>query len=60
MINRRLFLRKSGAVMASFPVWYSSNIPQGVELLVQQDPYALFSKHEEMVVLNDKPWNLEA
>ena len=25
-----------------------------------RDPYQLFGKHDEMVVLNDKPWNMEA
>ena len=25
-----------------------------------QDPYQLFGKHQDMVLLNDKPWNMEA
>ena len=25
-----------------------------------RDPFQLFGKHDEMVVLNDKPWNMEA
>ncbi|MDN5201031.1 sulfite oxidase [Fulvivirgaceae bacterium BMA10] len=33
-------------------------IPAG--LLQTDDPYKLFSKHKDMVLLNDRPWNMEA
>jgi DMSO/TMAO reductase YedYZ molybdopterin-dependent catalytic subunit len=28
--------------------------------LQDPDPFKLFNKHEDMIVLNDKPWNIEA
>lgn len=39
---------------AELPDFY---IPLGWQ---QDDPYELFEKHKDMVVLNDKPWNIEA
>lgn len=41
---------------------FGKNIPEGFKLLVAQDPnpFDLFHKDEQMVVLNDKPWNIEA
>lgn len=37
-------------------------MPDGYKPLALQDPdpFKLFKKHKEMVVLNDKPWNIEA
>jgi sulfite oxidase len=28
--------------------------------LQEPDPYKMFNKHKDMVVLNNKPWNMEA
>lgn len=41
---------------------YGSNIPEGYNPLGIQDPdpFALFNKDKRMVVLNDRPWNMEA
>ncbi|TKD66988.1 sulfite oxidase [Flavobacterium sp. ASW18X] len=53
------------AAMASIlgsPIVYGHNLPKDyVPLGLQdQDPFSLFDKNKEMVVLNDKPWNIEA
>lgn len=41
---------------------FGSKIPYGYTPLALQetDPFKLFNKNNEMVVLNDKPWNMEA
>ncbi len=39
---------------------YGALMPEGEDFLGIQDPYELFQKHEDMVLLNDKPWNMEA
>jgi DMSO/TMAO reductase YedYZ molybdopterin-dependent catalytic subunit len=41
---------------------FGSKILNGyTPLAIQEsDPFKLFGKHKEMVVLNDKPWNIEA
>ncbi|UJH68760.1 sulfite oxidase [Allomuricauda sp. SCSIO 65647] len=53
------------AGMASFlgaPIVFSNKLPVGYIPLGLQDPdpFKLFDKDKEMVVLNDKPWNIEA
>ncbi len=63
MTKRRDFLRlslASAAGISTVPVVYAKYLPKGLELLGQQDPYQLFSKHPDMVLLNDRPWNMEA
>ncbi len=65
-MKRRSFLRKTGytslASLAGIPVVFSSNIPEGYELLAFQDPdpFKLFDLNSEMLVLNDRPFNIEA
>lgn len=41
---------------------FGSSIPIDYKpiALQENDPYKMFSKDKEMVVLNDKPWNIEA
>ncbi len=46
--------------MAGVPVVFGANLPSGLQLLGLQDPYEQFSKHSDMVVLNNRPWNMEA
>ncbi len=63
MTKRRDFLRlslASAAGLSTVPVVYAKYLPKELELLGQQDPYQLFSKHPDMVLLNDRPWNMEA
>jgi sulfite oxidase len=65
-MKRRSFLRKTGytslASLAGIPVVFSSNIPEVYELLAFQDPdpFKLFDLNSEMLVLNDRPFNIEA
>ncbi|NHE55732.1 sulfite oxidase [Cyclobacterium plantarum] len=63
--NRRNFIRKTslgslGALLGAKIVYA---LPEGylpLALHQENDPGKLFGKHEEMVVLNDQPWNVEA
>ncbi len=65
-MKRRSFLRKTGytslASLAGISVVFSSNIPEGYQLLAFQDPdpFKLFDLNSEMLVLNDRPFNIEA
>ncbi|MEM9329144.1 MAG: molybdopterin-dependent oxidoreductase, partial [Bacteroidota bacterium] len=63
MTKRRAFIKlslASSAGILSAPVVFADLLPKGVSLLAQQDPYQLFSKDQGMVLLNDRPWNMEA
>ena len=65
-MKRRDFVKK--ATLTSFAsvigaeLVFGSNMLEGYTPLALQDPdpFKLFNKHKEMVVLNDKPWNIEA
>ena len=65
-MKRRNFIKK--ATLASFvsiigaDIVYGLKMPSGYSPLAlsDNDPFQLFSKNKEMVVLNDKPWNIEA
>ena len=65
-MKRRSFLRKAGfstlASVAGVHVVFASNIPEGYELLAFQDPdpFELFDLDSSMVVLNNRPYNIEA
>ena len=65
-MKRRSFLRKAGystlASIAGVPIVFASNIPQGYELLANQepDPFKLFELDSSMVILNNRPYNIEA
>ena len=64
-MKRREFVRNTalaGALGASLPIVYSHLAPKGYTFILDQDPdpYKLFGKDQEMRLLNDKPWNMEA
>jgi sulfite oxidase len=65
-LKRRSFVKK--AVLGSFAaiigteLVFGAKMPYGYTPLALQetDPFKLFNKNKEMLVLNDKPWNIEA
>ncbi|NCQ13328.1 MAG: sulfite oxidase [Flavobacteriales bacterium] len=65
-MKRRLFVKK--ATLGSFATLIGSNIVFGSKMLdgyvplalQDPDPYKMFNKNKDMIVLNDKPWNIEA
>tara|TARA_R110002073_G_scaffold14554_1_gene59269 strand:+ start:38209 stop:39429 length:1221 start_codon:yes stop_codon:yes gene_type:complete len=65
-MERRDFVKK--ATLTSFATLLGAKIVFGKNLsadyvpigLQDPDPFKLFKKHKEMVVLNNKPWNMEA
>jgi DMSO/TMAO reductase YedYZ molybdopterin-dependent catalytic subunit len=65
-VERRKFVKKSvlGSLTAALgmDIVYGWHMPQGYTPIVLQDPdpYTLFGKDKRMVLLNDRPWNMEA
>jgi sulfite oxidase len=65
-LKRRDFVKKttlsSLAALIGVEIVFGSNIWEGYIPLALQDPdpFKMFNKNPEMVVLNDKPWNIEA
>ncbi len=65
-MKRRHFIRNTalGTLTAAVgtDIVFGRLIPEGYSLLAMQDPdpFTLFSKDREMVILNDRPWNMEA
>jgi len=65
-MKRRNFVKKAAlASMVSFigiDIVFGTSMPSGYEPLALQDPdpFKMFKKDKSMVVLNDKPWNIEA
>jgi DMSO/TMAO reductase YedYZ molybdopterin-dependent catalytic subunit len=65
-LKRRSFVAKSSlsglATLLGVDIIYKELMPKDyVPVALQEtDPFALFKKDEAMVVLNDKPWNMEA
>ena len=65
-MKRRSFLKRAGygtlATVAGVPVVFASKMPEGYELLAFQDPdpFKLFDLDSSMVVLNNRPYNIEA
>ena len=65
-MKRRNFVKK--AVLGSMTtvigaeIVFGNVLPEGYQPLALQDPdpFKMFSKDKGMVVLNDKPWNIEA
>ncbi|MBO3117215.1 sulfite oxidase [Winogradskyella sp. DF17] len=65
-MKRRDFVKK--ATLSSFAALIGAEIVFGSKMydgytpiaLQDPDPFKLFNKHKDMVVLNDKPWNIEA
>ncbi len=65
-MKRRKFIRNASlstlTAILGTEIVFAANLPKGYLPVALQgnDPYKLFGKDKEMVVLNDKPWNLEA
>ncbi|MFI1772239.1 sulfite oxidase [Thalassobellus citreus] len=65
-MKRRDFVKRatlsSFATLIGAELVFGSNILDGYMPLALQDPdpFKMFNKNKEMVVLNDKPWNIEA
>lgn len=65
MISRRRFIKKSSltaflAMMGGESLLAGLNKWNTIAWSFSDNPSQLFSKHSEMVVLNDRPWNMEA
>ena len=66
ILKRRDFVKKgtlgSFAALIGTELVFGSKMLDGYTPLALQepDPFKLFNKHKDMVVLNDKPWNIEA
>ncbi|MFC4633149.1 sulfite oxidase [Dokdonia ponticola] len=65
-MKRRDFVKRatlsSFATLIGAEIVFGSNMLDGYQPLAIQDPdpFKMFQKNKEMVVLNDKPWNIEA
>ena len=65
-MQRRKFVKKSTltalASLIGADIVFGENLPPDYKLLglQGQDPFKLFGLDSQMVVLNDKPWNIEA
>ena len=65
-MQRRNFIKKTAltslTALLGAEIVFGNVMPIGYDLLGLQDPnpFQLFSKDKEMVLLNDKPWNMEA
>ena len=65
-MKRRSFVKNS--VLGSFAALLGTEIVYGAKMLEgytplalqDPDPFKLFKKHKDMIVLNDKPWNIES
>ncbi|WP_350289229.1 sulfite oxidase [uncultured Croceitalea sp.] len=65
-MHRRKFVKKGTltalASIVGADIVFGKNLPIDYKLLGLQDPdpFKMFNKDSQMVVLNDKPWNIEA
>ena len=65
-MDRRLFVKNTGlsgmAALIGTPIVFGKKMAAGyIPLALQEnDPFELFDLDPSMVVLNDKPWNIEA
>jgi DMSO/TMAO reductase YedYZ molybdopterin-dependent catalytic subunit len=65
-MERRKFVKKttliSLASMLGAEIVFGKTLPEGYGLLGLQDPdpFKMFNKDPQMILLNDKPWNMEA
>ena len=52
----------SFAALLGTKIVYGAKMPEGYTPIALQDPdpFELFKKHKDMLVLNDKPWNIES
>jgi len=65
-LKRRDFAKKATlstfATLIGAEIVFGSSLMEGYNPLALQepDPFKMFNKHKDMIVLNDKPWNIEA
>lgn len=65
-MKRKEFIKKAAltslATLIGTEIVFGSKILEGYTPLALEDPdpFTIFKKNKEMVVLNDKPWNIEA
>ena len=65
-MKRRKFVQKSAlsalSALLGADIVFGKSLPEGYSVLGLQepDPFKMFGKDPQMVVLNDKPWNMEA
>ena len=65
-MERRSFIKKSAlsalTIVVGTDIVFGELMPAGYTPLALQDPdpFKMFNKDKEMVVLNDRPWNMEA
>lgn len=65
-MKRRAFVKKTAlsslAGLVGAPIVFAKNLPKNYMPIALQeaDPYQLFGLNQEMVVLNNRPWNIEA
>ncbi len=65
-MERRNFIKKTAlaslATLVGAEIVFGSNVLANYNLVAldETDPFKLFKKNKEMVVLNNKPWNIEA
>lgn len=64
-MNRRRFFKKgtvSALSILGIDIVFASKIPSNYTPLIldPDNPYEVFAKDKDMVVLNDRPWNIEA
>ncbi|MEX0274988.1 MAG: sulfite oxidase [Flavobacteriaceae bacterium] len=65
-MDRRKFISRTGlgamGTLLGVEIVFGEYLPEGYVPLGLQDPdpFKMFDKHEDMVVLNDRPWNMEA
>ena len=65
-MKRRLFIKKTAltslTVLVGTEIVFGKLMPNGYSPLALQDPdpFKMFNKDKEMIVLNDRPWNIEA
>ena len=65
-METRKFIKKAAltsfAALIGTDIVFGTNMLKGYTPLALQrpDPFKLFSLDKDMVVLNDKPWNIEA
>ncbi|MFT4595353.1 MAG: sulfite oxidase, partial [Psychroserpens sp.] len=66
MKSRRNFIKRTSVatlgVLIGSRIVFGKNLPKDYVPVIQQDanPYEMFGKHKDMVVLNNRPWNIEA
>src|SRR5210317_1458111 len=65
-MKRRNFIKKTAlstfTILVGTDIVFGNMMPSGYTPLALQDPdpFKMFNKDTEMIVLNDKPWNIEA